>query len=66
MSKGRAVAGVTIRTAITTNCVLLSYKIGGKMLYAKMDELKKRNRLFNGDILINEQKLRHMLLHLSP
>jgi len=41
MSKGgaavAAAAGVTITTVITTNCAPLNYKIGGRMLYAKMD-----------------------------
>jgi hypothetical protein len=41
MSKGGAAAGVTI----TINCALSSYKIGGRMLYAKMDELKKEQAL---------------------
>jgi len=39
MSKGAAgpATRVTITTVITTNCALFSYKIGGRMLYAKMD-----------------------------
>jgi hypothetical protein len=47
MSKegGAAAAGVTVTPVITTNCALLSYKTGGRMLYAKMDSLKKEHAL---------------------
>jgi hypothetical protein len=39
MSKGAEAptTRVTIITVIITNCALFSYKIGGGMLYAKMD-----------------------------
>jgi hypothetical protein len=41
ISKGRAAAAgvttTTTTTVLTTNCALLNYRIGGGMLYAKMD-----------------------------